>query len=102
MGGSTMRAVLIVVMSIFGMGSANAETWVSRTGVCFEWEGRWEVNQGPNGMWVGDIEFIHIGGRCANPTHQVVTNPVRAVIAGEEFFGSRGPCIMSGRLRGNT
>jgi hypothetical protein len=97
-----MRAVLIIVMSILGIGSASAETWMSRTGLCFEWEGRWEVNRDPNGMWVGDIEFIQIGGRCVNPTHQVVNYSVKAVIVGEEFFGVRGSCHMNGRLRGDT
>jgi len=36
---------------------------------------------------VGKIEFIHLGGRCANPTHQVIAQPVRAVIVADDFFG---------------
>jgi len=47
-------------------------------------------------------EFIHVGGRCANPTHQVIVQPVRAVIVEDDFFGVRGNCQMSGRLRGTT
>jgi hypothetical protein len=97
-----MRAVLIVLMSMFGVCSASADTWTSRTGLCFEWEGRWEVSREPSGIWAGEIEFIQIGGRCVNPTHQVVTYPVRAVIVADEFFGIRGICHMNGRLRGNT
>ena len=97
-----MRAVLFALCSLLGIGSASAETWMSATGLCFEWEGRWSVSQDASGLWVGDIEFIHIGGRCANPTHQTATYPVRAVIVAEEFFGVRGSCHMNGRVRGNT
>jgi hypothetical protein len=96
-----MRAVLFALCSLIGIGSASAETWMSRTGLCFEWEGRWSINQDPSGLWSGDIEFIHVGARCANPTHQVVTYPVRAVIVADEFFGIRGACHMNGRVRGN-
>ena len=97
-----MRAALLALLSLLGVSSASAEVWVSRTGLCFEWEGRWSVNQEPTGLWVGDIEFIHIGGRCANPTHQVANYQVRAVIVADEFFGVRGNCHMNGRVRGNA
>jgi len=53
-------------------------------------------------LWVGKIEFIHVGGHCANPTHQVVVLPVRAVIVEDDFFGVRGSCQMNGRFRGTT
>ena len=97
-----MRAALFVLLSMLGISSAGADVWMSRTGLCFEWEGRWSVNQQPTGLWVGDIEFIQVGGRCANPTHEVANYQVRAVIVADEFFGVRGSCYMNGRLRGNT
>jgi hypothetical protein len=88
----------MLLISMIGVGSAFADVWTSRTGFCFEWEGRWSVTQEQYGLWVGNIEFIHIGGRCVNPTHQIITSPVRAIIAGDEFFGLRGSCHMHGRL----
>jgi len=53
-----MRAVLILLISMMGIGSAAAEEWVSRTGYCFEWEGSWAVNRERSGL-VGRQYRIH-------------------------------------------
>ena len=73
-----MRAVLILLISMMGIGSAAAEEWVSRTGYCFEWEGSWAVNRERSGL-VGRQDRIHPRRRALR---QSDTSGGRAACAG--------------------
>ena len=83
---------------------AYADEWESREGNCFEWKGRWMVDRDQSGVWVGNISFVKIGGPCATGDHLQLTNEVRAVIVGDDFFARRsnGPsaCMLHGRVQG--
>jgi hypothetical protein len=87
----------------FGLSPARAEEWVSRQGSCYEWEGRWDVRQEPSGVWVGIIDFNHVGGPCSRGSSQFFTFEARAVIAGTDFFARRTTgsivCNMHGTIR---
>jgi hypothetical protein len=87
-----------------GMAPASAEEWVSRHGACYEWEGRWDVQQEQSGVWVGGIDLAHAGGPCSAGTDGYYTNEVRAVIVGGDFFARRttgsAMCYLHGQIRG--
>ncbi len=84
---------------------ASADEWFSREGACSDWKGRWMVGRDQSGVWVGNIDYIHIGGPCSAPDHSQATQEVRAVIVGEDFFARRrsdpGICLLHGRVRGD-
>jgi hypothetical protein len=92
--------VVTLVATIF---SALAEEWSSRTGNCYDWEGTWRVREERQGLWVGHIDFFHVGGSCSGPgTGEVRAYDVRVAIVGEDLFGYRtaGPsvCLMHGNI----
>jgi hypothetical protein len=98
------RGTFLVSMALATLSPASAEEWVSRHGGCYEWEGRWDVRQEPSGVWVGIIDFVHVGGPCSKRTEQFLTHELRAAIAGSDFFGRRTTgstvCHMHGTIRG--
>jgi hypothetical protein len=93
---------LCVFVLALGVSSAEADEWTYRTGSCYDWDGRWTVNE-EAGVWIGLIDLEHIGGPCLQSTGQRVTHQVRAVIAGKDFFAYRTSgsfaCYLHGQLR---
>ena len=100
-----MRGLLFAVLLIIGMQAAAAEEWAARHGICYEWEARWDVQQEPTGVWIGFIDFLHVGGPCAAGNRQVLTYEVRAAIVGGDFFARRTMgttvCHLHGHIRGD-
>jgi hypothetical protein len=97
--------MFLLLMSIVTWTSrACADEWFSRSGTCFDWRGRWVVDRDQAGSWVGNIDFVHVGGPCGPPTHSRQTDRVRAVIVGDEFLARRGfgpaLCMLHGRVQG--
>jgi hypothetical protein len=96
--------LLILIVLIGGSTRARGDSWLGREGNCFEWEGYWTVEQEQSGVWVGNIDYLHIGGPCVPPTNKVAVAAVRAVIAGEDFFAVRTSpsvtCHLHGVIRG--
>lgn len=96
-------AVLMLLVSGPGAGAAE---WISREGECGEWRGLWRVEQEQPGLWVGEINYEQIGGRCKDATGQRARSQVRVAIIGNDFFAVRdGPLnfygpIRDGRVRG--
>lgn len=84
-----MRLVLLAALCALAS-PAMAETWITREGECGEWQARWDVIQETNGVWVGQAEYLHVGGPCAEPTGEIRGSDVRAVIAGSNLFAVRG------------
>jgi hypothetical protein len=103
-GNGTMRSLLLCMFLVPMTLPASAEEWNSRGGNCYEWEGRWHVQQEQSGVWVGEIDFLHVGGPCSPATGQYLTNETRAVIVGGDFFGRRttgaSVCHLHGNVRG--
>jgi hypothetical protein len=66
--------------------NASADEWTMRLGSCYEWEGTWSVAQEPSGVWVGHIDFVQVGGKCAPRTDDRITMQARAAIVGRDFF----------------
>jgi len=101
-----MRYVLAMLAFVSGASTASAEVWLVRDGRCGDWRSRWHVEQDQSGVWTGVIDLFHVGGSCVQGTGQTARIPVRAVIAGESFFASRGTengtmCNYYGRLQGD-
>jgi hypothetical protein len=95
--------LLYLVMMIPWIPRANAEEWESRGGNCFDWQGRWQVDRDQSGVWVGNIDFDHVGGPCLRASHSRDTQSVRAVIVGSDFFARREGggtlCMIQGTVR---
>jgi hypothetical protein len=101
-----MRVFLLCTLLAIAALPASAEEWISRGhGDCYNWEGRWDVQQEQSGVWVGVIDFVHVGGPCAAETQQVISHEVRAAIVGRDFFARRitggGFCALHGNIRGS-
>lgn len=101
---ASRRAVVALFLFLAaGNSNAMAEEWASRHGSCYEWQGRWTVEQERPGLWVGYIDYVHIGGNCGPGTNATVSFPVRAVIIGNDFFAYRTsgtlPCHAHGQVR---
>jgi hypothetical protein len=101
MGDKSMRvssaAVLILLTSV---STAAAAEWISREGECGEWRGHWVVNEEQPGLWVGEIHYENVGGRCKPGTGQRSKSQVRAAIIGNDFFAVRdGPLNFYGTIR---
>jgi hypothetical protein len=98
----TRTATGAVVALLLSTMQAAAEEWISRRGSCYEWEGIWRVER-QGEVWLGEIEFIQVGGPCARPTGEVVLTEVRAVVTEGYFFAYRTTgsyaCHMHGRVR---
>jgi hypothetical protein len=99
-----IRAILFLIVLGAGVPCATADEWSSRNGVCYEWEGRWELQQQQPGLWVGRIDFVHVGGQCApSPSGAAFSNEAEAVIVGGVFFARRTAatwsCVMHGTVR---
>jgi hypothetical protein len=98
-----VRAFMFLAVLLGGVLPASAEQWVSRHGTCFDWEGRWDVQQEQSGAWVGVIDFVHVGGPCIRGRQAAVTDEVRAFIVGTEFFARRTTgtrlCFFHGSIR---
>jgi hypothetical protein len=95
-----MRAVILSLLILGVVSPASADNWLSREGNCGEWRGFWKVQRDQDGVFVGRIDYEHIGGPCAAATGQRIASEVRAVVAGHDFFASRpGTCIYHGLLR---
>lgn len=98
-----MRSLAVGLLAFVSLSPASAEVWQSREGTCGEWRGRWNVEQQPDGVWTGYIDFVQVGGPCAEETGHRARSEVRAVIVGDSFFGSRRigteVCSYYGRLR---
>ena len=98
--------VVLTVSVASAAGSVvHAAEWTSRTGVCFEYEGTWVVEQEQSGTWFGHIDFAHVGGPCspARNDSDVFSQEVRAAIVGKDFFARRttgaAMCVMYGQVR---
>lgn len=101
-------AALSFLLSLALAGSvspARAETWVSRMGSCYQWEGQWDMQQEPSGVWVGRVDYFHVGGPCAPGTGNHLPFEARGLIVGEEFVGRRTNgtrvCHVWGIIRSN-
>jgi hypothetical protein len=95
-----MRAAILSLLILGAASPAFADHWVSREGTCGEWRGFWRVQRDQDGVFVGRIDYEHIGGPCAQGTGQRIVSEVRAVVAGQDFFASRpGTCLYHGRLQ---
>ena len=63
------------------------------------------VERDPSGVWVGSVDYRHVGGPCVPAEDKLVSSEVRAVIVGEDFFArvtnvGGGTCLVNGRVRG--
>lgn len=81
-----MRSILLATFLYAVVSPASAELWTGREGACGEWQSRWDMTQEQSGLWVGVVEWYHIGGPCEHRTDQVLRSEVRAHIAGENLF----------------
>jgi hypothetical protein len=84
-----MRTSLSVLILVLAPTTASADVWQSLEGSCEEWQGHWEVEQGPDGVWVGSVEHLHVGGPCEPRNNTRLRSDVRAVIVGDSFFAAR-------------
>jgi hypothetical protein len=95
--------LLVLAMTAPPMSCAYADDWVSRHGNCFDWKGRWVVDRDQSGAWVGNVDFVHVGGPCSPGTPSRETYNVRAVMAGSDFFAQRQSaatvCMLQGTMR---
>jgi hypothetical protein len=95
-----MRAAILSLMIVGLASPALADGWVSREGNCGEWRGFWRVERDQDNVFVGRIEYEHVGGPCVAATGERVGSDVRAVIAGRDFFATRpGVCNYHGAFR---
>ena len=84
-----MRLILAAAALAVCTSSASAEVWITREGVCGEWQSRWDVEQEQTGVWVGEIEHLRVGGSCTQGTGQPLRSTVRAVISDDNLFAIR-------------
>ena len=104
-GWAAMRAAVFALFLVAWVSSASAANWDSREGDCYQLQGFWVVEQEPSGVWVGNVDYRHVGGDCVAPTGAAQVFEVRAAIVGEDFFAVlRGTqtCTMRGRVRGEN
>jgi hypothetical protein len=99
-----MRAIFLLLWLVVAVVPGSAEEWTSRSGNCFEWEGRWTVQRDVSGVWVGSLDFQHVGGSCVAPNNSFMTAEVRAATIGEDFYarivmGAAGSCLANGRIQ---
>ena len=99
-----LRAIGFLLFMTAVASGTHAEEWVSHTGECYDWEGRWTVHEQENGLWVGSVDLVN-NGRCGHPPHDTARYAVRATFAGDLFFGYRSAgnavCHMHGEVRGD-
>jgi hypothetical protein len=83
--------VVVAVGALLGLlpTESGAAEWSSRSGPCYQWAGRWSVEQEASGVWVGHVDYLHTGGSCEAPTDTAISYPVRAVIVGKDFYAYR-------------
>jgi hypothetical protein len=97
------RTIVLLFAFLASVVHASGDEWSSRNGVCYEWEGRWAVQQTQPGLWMGDIDFAHVGGECSRYGQGPLTNEVQAVMIGDVFFARRSSasssCYMHGKAR---
>lgn len=97
------RIVVLLLAFLASAADASADVWSSRNGVCYEWEGRWILQQTQPGLWTGDIDFAHVGGDCSPGRQEPLTNEVQTVMIGDVFFARRSSasssCYMHGKVR---
>jgi hypothetical protein len=84
-----MRVALSGLLLLLGSNVASAEVWVTREGRCGEWRARWDVQQQPDGVWIGRINARQTGGRCVERTDRQAEFDVRAVLQGDSLFALR-------------
>lgn len=84
-----MRAALSALLILLGSHAASAEVWITREGECGDWRGRWEVEQQSDGIWVGTINYRHLGGPCVSGSDEQFRSDVRATIEGDTLFAFR-------------
>ena len=96
------RTIALLFAFLASVAHASADEWSSRNGTCYEWEGRWVVQQTQPGLWMGDIDFVHVGGECSR-YGEPLTNEIQAVMIGDVFFARRSAaswsCFMHGKVR---
>ena len=108
-GSAAALRVAVCVLSIFVLhSSASAAAWESREGQCDDYQGSWAVDQVQRGVWVGQVDYRHVGGNCGAATGSTSSFKVTALFAGEKgenFFALlTGPqtCFMHGRVEGES
>jgi hypothetical protein len=99
------RLTLVFAMLSVWICPAAADEWNSRHGTCYDWDARWMVREASPNLWVGDIEFHHVGGNCMPGNGTVTWNEARAAVVGTDFFGRRVSggvtCYLHGTVRGD-
>jgi hypothetical protein len=92
-------------MVVLWTSHASADEWFSRQGDCLDWRGRWMIDRDQSGVWVGNIDFLRVGGPCSPPGRSRASYEVRAAIVGDDFFASRRSgdelCMLHGKVQGD-
>ena len=72
--------LLLVATCIVGPALAADRIWTGREGLCSDWNVTWHMTTRDQVGYVGTVELVHEGGKCAAASGAQVTGTVQADI----------------------